>query len=443
MDRLLRSTGFRLTAMAAGLFAVCTLALCILIYLGLRDDMEDQLRDQIRNETRQLMGDYEDDGLEELRHDISERLERNPGNRLRYTLTSPLGVSIFDRMALPERGGWSRLQRQEASDLLVLTTPLEDGYRLGVGADTRIVSEAATALRHAMLVVLLPALLLSLIAGLLVSRRFLSRVERMKATAEGVGRQSLSARMPVSAAGDEFDSLAGTINRMLDRIEALVHDVRYASASVAHDLRTPLGHLRQRLEAMQGRETDAEQRLAIEEATELLDDVLATFTALLKIAELESGSAAVSTAPLDLSEIASTVATTFAPVAEAEGKSIALVAAPNVRTYGDRQLITQMLVNLVENALRHNRAPVAVEVRVGIVEGLPELSVRDDGVGIPAEKIEEAIKPFHRLDRSRTSPGSGLGLSLAASIARHHSAELTLLPQAPGLEVRVRFPSAA
>ena len=151
--------------MAAGLFAACTLALCILIYLGLRDDMEDQLRAQIRNETSQLMGDYNDDGLEELRHDISERLERHPGNRLRYTLTNPGGISIFDRIELPDRGGWSRLKQEGASDLIVLTTPLEDGYRLGIGADTRIVGEAARALRHAMLVVVIPALLLSLIAG--------------------------------------------------------------------------------------------------------------------------------------------------------------------------------------------------------------------------------------------------------------------------------------
>ncbi|RIJ27468.1 HAMP domain-containing sensor histidine kinase [Henriciella algicola] len=443
MDRLLRSSGVRLTAMAAGLFAACTLALCILIYLGLRDDMEDQLRAQIRNETSQLIGDYNDDGLEELRHDISERLERHPGNRLRYTLTSPGGISIFDRIDLPERGGWSRLKQEGASDLIVLTTPLDDGYRLGIGADTRIVGEAARALRHAMLVVVIPALLLSLVAGLLVSRRFLARVENMKSTAEAVGRKSLSARMPVSPSGDEFDSLAGTINQMLDRIEALVRDVRYVSASIAHDLRTPLGHLRQRLERLVDTADTPAQRDELAETTALLDDVLATFAALLKIAELESRSTPVATETIDLSEIAGRVVSTFAAVAEAENKSISLVSAEPVYVVGDAQLITQMLVNLVENALRHNQAGVHVEVSVSRDEGAAQLLVRDDGVGIPEGELENAIKPFHRLDRSRTTTGSGLGLSLAASIARHHGAELHLTKLEPGLEVRCLFPRPA
>lgn len=429
--------------MAAGLFAACTLALCILIYLGLRDDMEDQLRAQIRNETSQLMGDYNDDGLEELRHDISERLERHPGNRLRYTLTSPGGISIFDRIELPERGGWSRLKQEGASDLIVLTTPLDDGYRLGIGADTRIVGEAARALRHAMLVVVIPALLLSLIAGLFVSRRFLARVENMKSTAEAVGRESLSARMPVSPSGDEFDSLAGTINQMLDRIEALVRDVRYVSASIAHDLRTPLGHLRQRLEHLVDTADTPAQRGELAETTALLDEVLATFAALLKIAELESRSTPIAAETVDVSELAGRVVSTFAAVAEAENKSISLVSAEPVYVVGDAQLITQMLVNLVENALRHNQAGVHIEVGVSTREGAAHLLVRDNGVGIPEGELQNAIKPFHRLDRSRTTAGSGLGLSLAASIARHHGAELQLTKLEPGLEVCCLFPRPA
>lgn len=442
MDRFLRSTGLRLTIIAAGLFALFALALCILIYLGLRDDLDDQLRDQIRNETGQLMGDYADDGLAELRHDISERLERNPGNRLHYTLTNAAGVSIFDRVALPEKGGWSYVRREEASDLLLLTTQLDDGYRLGVGADTRIVSEAARALRHAMLLVLLPALLLSLVAGFFISRRFLARVERMKAVAEDVGRQSLKARMPVSEAGDEFDSLAGTINQMLDRIEMLVRDTRYVAASIAHDLRTPLGHLRQRLERIAADEPDPARRETLDDATDLLDDVLATFAALLKISELESGSAPGSTGLVDLSQIASDVTATFSTVAETDGKNLDVAAGEPVHVRGDRQLITQMLVNLVENALRHNHAPLTVDVSTQIVDGTPQLTVRDDGAGIPENELENVAKPFHRLDRSRTSPGSGLGLALAASIARHHSAKLVLRPRTPGLEVAVIFPKA-
>ena len=440
--KLIRSTGIRLTMMAAALFAVCTLALCVLIYLGLRDDMEDQLRDQVRNETRQLMGDYADDGLEELRHDISERLERNPGTRLQYTLVNADGTAIFDRLAIPDTAGWSRLKREGASDLLVLTTALDDGYRLGVAADTRIVGEAAGAFRHAMLIVLLPALLLSVVAGLLISRRFLSRVEQMKATADAVGRSSLSARMPVSQPGDEFDSLAGTINSMLDRIETLVHEVKYVSASVAHDLRTPLGHLRQRLEALAAETQQPDVEAGLESAVGLLDEVLATFAALLKIAELESTASGRPAELVDLAEIAAAVASAFGSIAESEGKQLLLEVAGPVPVRGDRQLITQMLVNLVENALHHNRDPVTVRICVSERPDGPGLTVSDNGVGIPDEELETVTRPFHRLDRSRSSRGSGLGLSLAASIARHHGASLVLGSNSPGLEVTIHFPKA-
>jgi signal transduction histidine kinase len=289
----------------------------------------------------------------------------------------------------------------------------------------------------------IPALLLSLIAGLFVSRRFLARVENMKSTAEAVGRESLSARMPVSPSGDEFDSLAGTINQMLDRIEALVRDVRYVSASIAHDLRTPLGHLRQRLERLVDTADTPAQRNELAETTALLDDVLATFAALLKIAELESRSTPIAAGTVDLSEIAGRVVSTFAAVAEAENKSISLLSAEPVYAVGDAQLITQMLVNLVENALRHNQAGVHVEVGVSTRGGAAHLLVRDDGVGIPEGELENAIKPFYRLDRSRTTPGSGLGLSLAASIARHHGAELQLSKLEPGLQVLCLFPRPA
>lgn len=442
MHRVLRSTGFRLTALAAGLFAICILALCVLIYIGLRDDMEDQLRDQIRNETRQLMGDYADDGLEELRHDISERLDRNPGNRLRYTLMNAEGITIFDRMELSERTGWGRIARDGEADLLILVTQLDDGYRLGVAADTRIVGEAARALRHAMFVILLPALLLSLVAGLFVSRRFLSRVERMKATAERVGRQSLSARMPVSTADDEFDSLAGTINSMLDRIEMLVQKIRYVSASIAHDLRTPLGHLRQRLERLTAAADQPELRQDLEASTQLLDDVLATFSSLLKIAELESGAPGSANRVVDLSDLASSIASTFASVAEAEGKTITANIQRPAPVMGDRQLLTQMLVNLVENALHHNPGPVDIEIATGAGDGVSWISVGDNGAGIPDSEFENVIRPFHRLDRSRSSPGSGLGLSLASSIARHHGGDLQLTSRRPGLDVLARFPIA-
>ncbi|WP_300375818.1 HAMP domain-containing sensor histidine kinase [Henriciella sp.] len=441
MNRLFKSTGVRLTLLAAGVFIAGMLAINLLVYFNVRDDMEDQLRDQVSAETRQLLGDYRDDGIDELRHDISERLERNPGARLQYTLQNPAGVTLFDRFATGSEPGWSRVRRDGAGDLILLTTPLEDGYWLGIAADTRSIRETTAALRHTMLFVTLPIILLGIISGALVSRRFLRRVERLKRTADQVGQGELSARMQTTGSGDEFDGLAITINRMLDRIEGLVHDMRHVSTNIAHDMRTPLGRLRQRLEDIARQQLDHGTRTRIEEAIVLLDETLGTFASLLRIAELDSGQAALQYKPVALEKLLSEIVTAYEPAATECHQHLKLKDTKPATIPGDRQLLAQLISNLIENAMTHNGAGTHIELSCGSENGQPVMVVRDDGTGIPPNEWENVLKPFHRLDKSRTSRGSGLGLSLAASIAARHEASLALSDSRPGLTVTVRFPA--
>jgi signal transduction histidine kinase len=433
-----RSSGFRLAATASALFIFCMSSVAMFIYLDVRDGMEDQLRSQVAAETRQLLGDYADDGLDELRHDISERLERNPGTRLRYTLQSPGGVALFDRVPLPDESGWNRVEHQDRT-LIQLTTSLNDGYWLGVAADMRSIKETAAALRHALLIVIVPMILLAIICGIIMSRRFLSRVERLRQTADSIGKGSLSARMEVSGTGDNFDGLILTINSMLDRIEMLVHEVRHTATNIAHDLRTPLGHLRQRLEIIEADQTDDVVREKVRDATHLLNETLETFAAMLTIAELDVGAISTAREKVDLPALLHRVAEVFEPVAAEQGGRITVETGAPVEAELDRALFTQLLSNLIENALRHNAEGVCIALSSGHANGHSFVSVRDNGQGIPADQHDTVIKPFRRLDPSRTTPGSGLGLTLAASIARHHGAELELTNLSPGLDVKIVF----
>jgi signal transduction histidine kinase len=230
---------------------------------------------------------------------------------------------------------------------------------------------------------------------------------------------------------------------MLDRIATLMESLRQVSSDIAHDLRTPLTRLRGRLEANLGRPAGVEQTAAMEATLTDLDALLATFAALLRIAQIEGGARRSAFQAVDLAAIAGTVVDAFAPSAEDAGQRLELEGRRSVVIEGDRELITQMLVNLVENGLRHAGARAWVRVRCAVLRGRPVLSVVDDGPGVPDSERERLFDRFHRLEASRSTPGSGLGLSMVAAVAKLHGAEVSLHDAAPGLDVRVTFPAGA
>ncbi|MCC2656989.1 MAG: two-component sensor histidine kinase [Panacagrimonas sp.] len=437
--RRFHAASFRFTALTAGVFALGALLYSAVVYQAVSSQMEQQLRAHVAAETSQLLGDYEDHGVEELRHDIRERLERAPTPRLLYTLANPDGVRVFDRIALPAEPGWSRIERAGAPDLILLTTDLPDGFRLAVAAEARSVSEFALALRKTTILQLCALAAIGLAMGMVLSRRFLTRVERLRRAAEAVGRGELSARIPVRGAGDDFEQVALEINRMLGRIEALVGEVRLVSINIAHDLRTPLAAVRQRLERLSELQADEPSRRLCADALQSLDDALQIFSALLRIAEIESGRAQMRSETLDLAELLRHLHDTFEPVAEEHGQKLELEAASGVMVRGDAAMLTQLFVNLVENAIRHNAPGVRIRLIARESPAGPVAEVIDDGIGIPASAIEDVVKPFFRVERSRQAPGSGLGLCLAARIAERHGTHLELGTAHPGLRARVQF----
>jgi signal transduction histidine kinase len=282
------------------------------------------------------------------------------------------------------------------------------------------------------------ALAIGLVGGTVMSRNMLRRVEEVNRTAERVIAGNLSDRVPRLGTGDEFDQLAANLNSMLDQIERLMAGMREVTDNVAHDLKTPLARLRARLElallAPGDRSAQAEAiRAAIEEA----DRMLATFNALLSIAEAEAGAGPASAEPLDLGALAGAVAELYEPVAEEKGFVMRLERAPGVLIHGDRHLLSQALANLLDNALKYGGREIVVSTMRQ--NGRAVLEVGDRGPGIPERERETVFDRFVRLEPSRSTPGNGLGLSLVRAVAHRHNATVGLADNRPGLKVRLEF----
>jgi signal transduction histidine kinase len=257
-------------------------------------------------------------------------------------------------------------------------------------------------------------------------------------------RGNLSERIPTRAAGDEIDQLATNLNDMMDRLQDLMEGLRQVSNDIAHDLRTPLSRLRQRLEAarLEARSVEDYER-AVDQALQDADTALATFSALLRIAQVEAGMRHGSFAELDLSGLIEHLVMTYAPVAEEFGKRLSSSIAPRIRIRGDRELLAQMLVNLIENALRHTPGGSALSVTLHDNGEGPLAVVTDDGPGVPRAEREKIFRRFYRLQTSRTTPGSGLGLALVAAVAELHQIRIRLADNRPGLKVMLQFTATA
>jgi signal transduction histidine kinase len=257
--------------------------------------------------------------------------------------------------------------------------------------------------------------------------------------AERIAAGDLSQRLPVSTRGDEFDALAGRLNAMLERIEQLIGGMREVTDNVAHDLRSPLARLRNRLEiTLLEPRADAEYRQALARGIEDADGVIKTFNALLGIAQAEAGSRRAQWSTVDLASLARDVAELYEPLAEEKGQVLEVDTGPPAPVDGSRDLLAQALGNLLDNAVKYT--PVGGTLRIAVRDGaMPEVHVTDSGPGIAAADRARALERFVRLDGARHTPGNGLGLSLVRAVCKLHRAELILDDARPGLHVTLRF----
>ncbi|MEO8670950.1 MAG: HAMP domain-containing sensor histidine kinase [Tahibacter sp.] len=417
------------------------------LYAGSSHFARHQLREEIATESMALAAEALGQGRSAIEQDIQLRLVHGGWYAMR---DSQGGLLAGDARITPVPAGWheqampfdGRSERERAEHgLLILSTMLTDGSHLFVGRDTHSIHELHELFSRLFGWTLLATLLLATLGGLLLGRIVQRRTQALRETTQAVGAGDLTRRVQRGTRRDEFDNIEANLNDMLDRVGHLMGRLREVSLDIAHDLRTPMSRLRQRLEAARATCADAEpMAITLDAAIADLDAQLATFAALLRIARIEDGSARGHFQRESLSALTQRIAEIYVPVADDSRRTIAIRIDAEVDVLGDRDLLTQLLVNLVENAIQHT--PQSSHILVALSradDGSPTLRIEDNGEGIPVEQRERVLLPRVRLDSSRGKGGSGLGLALVKAVADLHGAVLRLEDAQPGLRVSVRF----
>jgi len=449
LPRLVSTASFRLSALYAVLFGGCVLLLGAAAFWSTRSALETQLTRRIEAEMTLLEQEFRSNGIDRLIATVQQRT-RIKGN-LDYFVLDTAGKRLAGDLPTTDRLGWVVFdggqnaggeQSEEKEAVRVLVKQLDGGFRLGVGEDLEQVGEMEETFLGILASALGIVLVLGIGGGLLLSAAFLRRVDMITRTADAIIDGDLSRRIERTGSGDDFDHLSATLNVMLDRIAGLMENLRQVSSDIAHDLRTPLSRLRQDLEEAQKRELSAADfKRVIEDAVAEADVLLETFSALLRIAQIEAGTRRSAFRPVDLSDVMRTVAEAYAPAVEESGRTLRTDIAEGVQVSGDRGLLSQLFVNLVENALHHTPPGTTIALRLSGQSAGVVAEVADTGPGIPADERVKVFRRFYRLERSRTAPGSGLGLSTVAAIVELHHAAIELLDNEPGLRVVIRFPA--
>lgn len=446
LPRILRSASFRLAMIYAGLFIVSAAALFAMVYVIATAAMQNDLQAVLRTEAYQLGEVHRRSGLLGVASEITRRMNFRTRGPIYYLLQAPTRQVVVGNLpGMPPVNGVIDFVREideaaptDASKLTGFGLTLSDGSFILVAQDSSRLRDMQRAIEGAFGWAAGLTLLLAITGGVLLGNRFVRRIDTIGRTSRIIMGGDLSARIPARGTNDEIDQLVAGLNAMLDRIQQLLEGVRQVSSDIAHDLRTPLGRLRQRLEDARDHATStAEYSAATEAAIAEADQLLEIFSALLRIAQLEAGAQKSAFTTVDLSDVARSVGEAYGPSAEDSQHKLVLDIADRLTLNGDRQLLAQMISNLVENALSHTPDGSTVTLAAHPTAKGVEIVVADNGPGIPEAEREKVFDRFYRLDRSRTTAGSGLGLALVKAIATLHGLSIRLEDRRPGLAVIV------
>lgn len=445
----MRSAAYRIAFISSAWFAFAIAVIGLIIFWAMHIAFTRQLDATMADEAATLVAEYRLDGESELADAIAQRERLTSRDRLFYAVFAADGRRLYGsfnttrpalglndiRFVDPAEGpDWGR----------ALAIDLGRGRRLLVAADREHIEQIDRTVISVFAAGFGLVVLFGIAGALLLGGYLRRRLGAISDAAEAIVGGRLDRRMPVSARGDEFDRLARSLNLMLDRIEGLVENVRQVSSDVAHDLRTPLARVRNQLERGLNLDCDpASRREIIGQGIRSIDEVLGLFAAILRIAEVESGKIRHIFARVDLSALATELAESYAPAIADGGRTFEWWVEPGLVIQGDRELLAQAIVNLVENAQRHT--PPGTKIRLAVTSGSSAIrfSLSDTGPGVPAADHHRIQQRFIRLEHSRSTPGHGLGLNLAAAVVRLHRARLSFGDNRPGLIVDIEFPLGA
>lgn len=414
------------------------------MWLATKSAAEREVRERVQLEMNSLQREIGAEGMPAAIAAIQTRLE-SPG-ALEYRLVDKAGTPLVGNLTVANPTlGWATIriretheEEQQAEDFLVLTATTPDGALLTIGDDLDKAEGVRASVLNALLWVAIPTLVLVIGGGVFLALGSARRMRTLSDAMTEVGRGNLAARAPETG-GDEIARIGQGVNEMVARIDSLVVNIRRVSTDIAHDLRTPLAHVRQDLEAA-AKSADPSTHDSIRAAQARIDDILRVFQAILRMAEIEAGGARVRFGEVDLAAVAERVADAYRAEIEESGRALIIGPLEPARINGDADLIAQALANLLENAMRHTPAGSSIRVDLRRGAGSIGFAVQDEGPGIPQADRERVLEPFVRLDSSRTTPGAGLGLSIVNAIARLHGASLSLEDAQPGLRVAIDWP---
>ncbi len=442
------SIAARLAVGVGLLLAVAVAAVSLVFYLGTVGVFERSIDNQVAAIAARMAQAWNDQGAQALRREIDVQLNDSIDSDIEIVgLLDDRGRVMAGNLprwrgGLPAPGelAFATIERDGAPvSVRLIALRLDDGTRLVVGRDLRELDAIRTVIERALAASAVVSVLLAFLGALLFRRSLEARIGRIRRTAARIAAGDLSSRIEVLG-GDEFARLGADINRMLDRIESLMEGVRHVSNSIAHDLRTPLGRVRNRLDRALQAAADrdslvADARLAIED----IDGLISLFDKLLQIAAAEAGMRTRSFEALDLGEIARDMTELYEAAAEEQGVALRFLGDEAVPVRGDRHLLANALASLIDNAIKYARAGLHVDVEVRHRGRDAVVTVRDYGPGVPEGDLDKVTERFYRVDQSRHLPGNGLGLSIVTAIAQLHGAQFGLRNAGPGLEASITF----
>lgn len=464
-----KSSAFRITLVYVLLFGLSVAIILGFVYWSTIAYQNSQTEDSINVEIEELSRVYQNRGYPGLVTTLSQRVEQQSlGDSMLYLLTDsqfrPLvtNISGWPRLAFDREGGWidfrlddSRVRGNQEFSARARVLEFDNRYNLLVGRAMRDLANLKELVGRALIWGLMLTVALGLIGGYMLRQTLRSRLGAINQTSRQIMQGDLRRRIATRGTEDEFDELANNLNSMLDQIEHGMEGVRRVSDNIAHDLKTPLARLKNKIEELKfhvaGRPTE---EIALDNIIQEADGLLATFNALLRIARIEYSEQHQAFTTLDVNSILSDLLELYEPLVEEKGQTLTVVLGPAIEFEADRDMLFQAFANLIDNAIKYTPEGGEISISSGLGEGSENstevardevsngykswyVEIADDGPGIPEEEHEKVVQRFYRIDPSRTTPGSGLGLALVFAVLKLHKLDLSFADNDPGLKVRV------
>ncbi|OWV78408.1 histidine kinase [Rhizobium sp. R634] len=446
LAKLRRSTPFRLAVTFGVLFVATFIFSGAIMYHMLRAGLGRDLEQSLHEMNSLIASAYQPHDTEDLINTLNNYASFQSTSDGLYSLMDAGGRKLAGNFAAPRipNGVYTVTSRD-------VGLKGHERYRMqvsAIGPYTLVVAENFNDVDEMLRIVLVSfewaaaiAVATAIGGGVFLAFRAQARLDRVANTMNDVAHGALQARIPITGNGDDLDTVAIQINAALERLQTLVESMRQVSADIAHDLKTPLNRLRLTLDAAAAQnDRQLDVSALLDEARSESDRINTTFAALLRISQIEAGARRERFQATDIDDVLAVISEVYADVAEDAGQSLAIAERCSALVWGDRDLLTQMIANLVENAINHCPGGTVITLSLRRQGDRAILAVADSGPGIPAGERDKVFRRLYRLDKSRTTEGSGLGLSLVKVVADLHSAEIAMGDNHPGLTVSIGFP---